>query len=654
MYLAKKTLWVFFFLMPLLILNTENVFANFTDDDIPEVTAKVARISFLRGDVQIRRAGSEDWERAVQNLPIVEGDEIATEANARLEIQFDTYRFLRLDENAYLTFTSLRDEGIAVSLPQGSLSVRILEFDDDSGFFEIDAPKTTIAVQRAGMYRVDAGSKDDAEIRVTVTNDGEARIYSESSGLTLRDGRSAKIYIAGDLTGEWDIEDASRYIDNFDKWALDRDLIIAKRLRDANYDKYYDRDFYGAEELNENGEWIFSRDYGYVWRPYQNVISQYADWSPYRYGHWRWLPVYGWTWVNDEPWGWATYHHGRWVYYNGYWVWSPYGQHRPRRSWWRPALVVITYIGNSICWYPLPYGYGYYNYNRRYRRNYSGGGNYNNNPNPNPTPNPTPTPGGGDTGSVEFQMKDRRNQVPRTGIVAVDASEFGRGKRDYRIPTQMTANEVFSKVPDDRQSPPLLPTFKELNGKVSPDILIQNTQTTKVEPQVKTGATVRTGGVPLDEKLREQRVFGDRTPTPRTTNSVETKNNSDTNSNTRGTGAVVRPQPSVTKQNSGNNGNSETPQTKTDSPVVRPRNETRNDSPPIYTPPVRKESPPRQERQPEQRVETPRPRPEPRVESKPSPPPPPPRSEPRSEPKSEPKREESKPSPPPEERKGKP
>ena len=66
----------FVLLMPLLLFDT--VFA--ADDYVPEVTARVARISFLRGDVLIKRAGIDDWERASLNLPIVEGDQIATES----------------------------------------------------------------------------------------------------------------------------------------------------------------------------------------------------------------------------------------------------------------------------------------------------------------------------------------------------------------------------------------------------------------------------------------------------------------------------------------------------------------------------------------------------------------------------------------------
>ena len=43
------------------------------DDNTPEITARVARISFIRGDVQIRRVGNQDWEKAALNLPLVEG-----------------------------------------------------------------------------------------------------------------------------------------------------------------------------------------------------------------------------------------------------------------------------------------------------------------------------------------------------------------------------------------------------------------------------------------------------------------------------------------------------------------------------------------------------------------------------------------------------
>jgi hypothetical protein len=261
----------------------------------------------------------------------------------------------------------LRDEGVAVSLPNGSLNVRLLTFDKTRAYFEIDAPQTTVSIEKPGMYRVDAGSRDDATVRVSVADSGQARVYSENSGFTLKNGtqrdRSNYRRLRGRVGnfGRLEIRRRIRQLG----FAARRDYRQASR-ETLDYDRYYDRDFYGAEDLNEYGEWIYTRKHGYVWRPYRDSVSRYADWSPYRYGQWRWIPPYGWTWVNDEPWGWATYHHGRWVWDGGVWYWAPYSQYRGRRSWWRPALVFISYIGGNVCWYPLPYGYNYYNYNSYY------------------------------------------------------------------------------------------------------------------------------------------------------------------------------------------------------------------------------------------------------------------------------------------------
>ena len=67
-------------------INLPDVGVNTDDDDVdvPDATSRVARISFIRGDVQIRRVGSTDWEKATLNLPIIEGDELATSAGSRI------------------------------------------------------------------------------------------------------------------------------------------------------------------------------------------------------------------------------------------------------------------------------------------------------------------------------------------------------------------------------------------------------------------------------------------------------------------------------------------------------------------------------------------------------------------------------------------
>src|SRR5258708_33460767 len=159
-------------------------------DDSPEYqeTARVARVSYVTGDVNLKRVGSGGWETAQTNLPLVEGDTLATGADGRAEIQIDSKNFVRIGPDSALRIVTLRDQGVALSLANGKATIRLAEIDRGREFFEIDAPKSTIAAEQSGLYRIDAGA--NGEVRVIVREGGQARVYSETSGFTLRDGRS--------------------------------------------------------------------------------------------------------------------------------------------------------------------------------------------------------------------------------------------------------------------------------------------------------------------------------------------------------------------------------------------------------------------------------------------------------------------------------
>jgi hypothetical protein len=559
MRVAGKLIWPFIFALAFITLSRIFILAaspaqtvNLPDDagsfavagdDVPEVTARVARISFLKGDAQIRRADGGDWERVTLNLPVVEGDEITTDSNARLEVQFDNNQHVRLAENAYLKIVTLKDQGIALSLSLGTMIARITRFDKDASFFEVDAPKTTVAVQKAGVYRIDAGQQNDNEIRVAVTENGEARVYSNDAGFTLKNNRSARVFVDGPNAGEWEGGESARYSDEFDTWSLDRDATIAQRLKDAFYDKYYDNDIYGADDLNGYGEWVHTAAYGYVWRPYRNATSYYADWSPYRYGHWRWIPPYGWTWINDEPWGWATYHHGRWFYDDGYWNWSPYGYYRHSRSWWSPALVVLNVFNNNVCWYPLPYSYAYYNFNHYYYINHHHhGGHHNGWPHHQP---PLPP----QTGGIKPPHQPIKTvKIPPSSVVAMGLGDFGTMKKGVKTAPLSVANSVISKKVDELTDP-VLPAYSTV--KISSEIKTERPKADIVAAQTKVGAAPRKSDAPLDKELRTTRMLGGREPLVITNDSgsadpiliTPTKTR-----DTRNTGAVTR-EPSVKQTN---------------------------------------------------------------------------------------------------------
>ena len=638
----------------LMLTAVKGAFGQADEYETPEVTDRVARISLIRGDVQVRRSDSQDWESAVVNLPLVEGDEVTAGSGARLEVQFGAYTYARIDERSYLKITTLKDEGIALSLSEGSLIVRASEFNKQRSYFEIDAPRTTIALERAGMYRVDADGQNSTEVRVAAVDGGEARVYTDASGFTLRSGRSAQVFIDGANAGEWEMADASRFMDDFETWSLDRDAVIAKRLKDSYYDKYYDRDVYGAEDLGDYGEWIYTTKYGYVWRPYTSAISQYSDWSPYRYGHWRWVPPYGWTWVNDEPWGWATYHHGRWLWDDDHWVWTPYGYNRPRRSWWSPALVVIRVVNRNVCWYPLPYNYAYSNINYNYHHGRGGRGDRDDRHNPpgGGGTRPTPTPDAPRTGNPTNAERRRRMQtpplsgVPATGVVMVGEDEFGRNRRTIRRAPPTIATEVLARKDDTVATPPILPPIEETRARGKIDVRVEPPVAVVFDRKVRTGAAERTTARPLDEELKKERILGSRPPV--VINPEREGTRPQKQDDPRRTGAVERPArrlppvadtpPIYSPPQKKEDRKLEQPQTETQPPVVTPRPRRQ---PPVFQPPVKTEAEPPPTKRDVPRSEPPEKRDTPRIE-------PPPRREPQPKPpeqlkRDEPKREEPKP-----------
>jgi hypothetical protein len=244
-----RTLLLSILLLVLAAVTTGARAADDNNDDRYDYdeTARVARISLLSGDVSLRRAGGHKWERAALNFPLVEGDRLATGASSHVEVQIDARNFVRVGPYATLDVVTLRAEGVALSVPEGTATLRLARFDHEHEYFEIDAPKTTVAAEQTGLYRLDVAQ--NGNVIVTVRDGGRARLYSDTSGFTLRDGRTAELTYSNTGEGDWSFI-AARDFDSWDRWNDERERYLASRLRYDGRDRYYDSDVWGAEELD--------------------------------------------------------------------------------------------------------------------------------------------------------------------------------------------------------------------------------------------------------------------------------------------------------------------------------------------------------------------------------------------------------------------
>jgi len=329
-------------------------FGGDAEDDAP--VQRVARLSFIEGDVSFLRAGVEEWAEAVENLPLFTGDQLYTARRSRVEIQLGRGNYVRLAENSALTISDLSHTVAQFELTEGTAMIRLERFGTAFGRFEVDTPNVALVLRQDGLYRVNVRGDEQSEV---IARRGSVEVTTRDGSFTLREGNV--LNVDSSSRGRLEIAaDTGR--DDWDRWSYDRD-VIADRYASSSpsyvstYETQYNS-FYGVSDLAGYGSWSRYSSYGDCWIP---RVS--AGWAPYRHGQWLWTPYAGWTWLSTEPWGWAPYHYGRWDHIPGIgWAWIPgfgstYYNYGHSHYQWRPALVSFfncpTPGGNYIGWYPL-------------------------------------------------------------------------------------------------------------------------------------------------------------------------------------------------------------------------------------------------------------------------------------------------------------
>ena len=133
------------------------------DDSAP--VARVARLSFIDGDVSFLRAGVTEWAPVVENLPLLAGDQIYTGSGSRAEIQLARGNYIRLPENSELTISVLSESGAQFELTEGIAIILVERLSSTFPRFEIDTPNTALILRQDGIYRVEVrGEKNSALI----------------------------------------------------------------------------------------------------------------------------------------------------------------------------------------------------------------------------------------------------------------------------------------------------------------------------------------------------------------------------------------------------------------------------------------------------------------------------------------------------------
>ena len=277
--------------------------------------ARIVRLSYLDGDVQIDKSDGHGFGTAYLNMPVTHQSKVWAR-DGQAEVEFEDGSSIRLTPDTIVVFTDLSLDtsgrrSSTVELQQGTAYFDLRHPGADN--FDLQFGRDRLQLTKSSHFRV-AAEKGRFEVALF---GGEAQVFTGSgSEIAVRKGETIR----------FDGDDPDRYylakgtdVETYDTWDSDRtkghDEAVSSSVVSGNNGITY-----GLSDLNSYGNYFYIPGYGYMWRP----SSVGLGWDPFADGYWVSYPGYGYTFVSSYPWGWAPYRYGSWQFVNGYgWCWAP-------------------------------------------------------------------------------------------------------------------------------------------------------------------------------------------------------------------------------------------------------------------------------------------------------------------------------------------
>ena len=296
---------------------------------VADSQVRIVRLSDLNGDVLVDRGAGQGFERALLNMPVVQGTKIWTKSeDARVEVEFENGSAVRLAPGSQVAFPQLvlRDSGVKASTIQVSEgTVYFTLHKDKEDDFQVQFGRETVNVPKSADFRIDM-AKDQVRLAVT-----KGDIDAQDPAGTVK--------IAKDKTATFELNNDTSTVakgvapEPFDTWNKDEGQF--QRQYASAGSPYKSPYSYGWSDLNYYGDYYNVPGYGWMWQPY----GVGAAWDPFINGAWAFYPGLGYSWVSTYPWGWLPYRYGAWAFIPGFgWGWQPTGY------WggWTPYPIIIN------------------------------------------------------------------------------------------------------------------------------------------------------------------------------------------------------------------------------------------------------------------------------------------------------------------------
>jgi hypothetical protein len=133
--------------------------------------SRVARLSWINGQVSFQPASLDTWTAATLNYPLTTGDHIYTDTGSRAEMHIGP-NAIRLNGQTNFGFLNLDDRTVQMRFTAGAMEVRLRALGDQD-VYEVDTPNGAISLLRGGDYRIDTDPDRNATMITVIAGEVE-------------------------------------------------------------------------------------------------------------------------------------------------------------------------------------------------------------------------------------------------------------------------------------------------------------------------------------------------------------------------------------------------------------------------------------------------------------------------------------------------
>lgn len=132
--------------------------------------ARFARLSFLSGQVSVRKGGKLRWTNAIKNLSLGTSDIIRTHSNSYAEVSFDDGNILKIKPDSLVVIGNLTEDAwtkekeSSIKLMESDIEANIKKPEIIGSKFKIETPNAVASIV------------DEAKLAIKVTNEQKSQI----------------------------------------------------------------------------------------------------------------------------------------------------------------------------------------------------------------------------------------------------------------------------------------------------------------------------------------------------------------------------------------------------------------------------------------------------------------------------------------------